>query len=179
MHGDVLVAHLRIVRMRMLSSLTLLVGHFVVDLEEQQGRWLVWLRRTNGAAMPLEVLGAISLFLLRSRLMAFLGTMFCLSAQGGYGGSNTSHRHHTNPCPRGVSSGCVLLQLHADWCTIVLGISLRSTSWCQPRARKPAGATAHAAGRTHRLDKPLDGGSVHFGAWIAQPGQTGAGRALT
>ena len=46
-------------------------------------------------------------------------------------------------------------------------------------ARKPADATAHAVGRAHRLDKPLEGGSVHFGARIAQPGQTSAGRALT
>ena len=41
-------------------------------------------------------------------------------------------------------------------------------------SRKP-----RRAGRTHRLDKPLEGGSVHFGTWIAQPGQPSAGHALT
>ena len=53
----------------MLSLLTLLVGHFVVELVGHfvvelvghQGRRLVWLRRTNGGGMQLEVLGAVTI----------------------------------------------------------------------------------------------------------------------
>ena len=49
----------------MLTLLTLLVGH--------QGRRLVWLRRTNGGVMQLEVLGAIGLFLLAIEAYGRLG----------------------------------------------------------------------------------------------------------
>ena len=67
--GIFLFVHLRTVRIWILSLLTLLVGHLGVELIGHQGRRLVWLRRANGGAMQLEVLGAIGLFLLRSRLM--------------------------------------------------------------------------------------------------------------
>ena len=64
--GIFLLVHVRTVRMWMMSLLTLLVESLGVELVGHQGLRLVWLRRTNGGAMQLEVLGAIGLFLLRS-----------------------------------------------------------------------------------------------------------------